>query len=104
MATIYPDEQHYCSERKSIMPKQGMKRPERTHTKPRNIEPAVPEISGKAKSGKERANPIIAGTKAPVQKVFHTEKPISKAYPEIDTDLGRDNLENDIPAADLQDL
>lgn len=25
-------------------------------------------------------------------------------YPVIDTDLGRDNIENDIPAADLQDL
>lgn len=25
-------------------------------------------------------------------------------YPVIDTDLGRDNLENDLPAADLEDL
>ena len=25
-------------------------------------------------------------------------------YPVIDTDLARDNLENDIPAADLMDL
>ena len=25
-------------------------------------------------------------------------------YPVIDTDLARDNLENDIPEADLQDL
>lgn len=32
------------------------------------------------------------------------EKPISKAYPVIDTDLGRDNIENDMPAEDLQDL
>ena len=32
------------------------------------------------------------------------EKPIAKVYPEIDTDLARDNLENDIPDADLQDL
>lgn len=31
------------------------------------------------------------------------EKPISPAYREIDTDLARDNLENDIPAADLDD-
>ena len=37
------------------------------------------------------------------QKVWH-EKPISGAYREIDTDLARDNLENDIPYADLQDL
>lgn len=37
----------------------------------------------------------------------HTEKaerPISKVYPVIDNDLARDNLENDIPAADLEDL
>ena len=32
------------------------------------------------------------------------EKPISDVYPEIDNDLARDNLENDIPAADLEDL
>jgi len=31
------------------------------------------------------------------------EKPISPAYPAIDNDLARDNLENDIPEADLQD-
>lgn len=36
---------------------------------------------------------------------FQLEKPIpAKIYPVIDTDLARDNLENDIPAADLQDL
>jgi hypothetical protein len=32
------------------------------------------------------------------------DKPISKAHKAYDTDLARDNLENDIPAADLQDL
>ena len=32
------------------------------------------------------------------------ERPISQAYPELDTDLARDNLENDLSAADLQDL
>lgn len=33
------------------------------------------------------------------------ERPIpEEIYPVIDTDLGRDNLENDIPAADLEDL
>lgn len=32
------------------------------------------------------------------------EKPISPSYPEIDNDLARDNLENDIPAADLHDI
>ena len=61
-------------------------------------------IQGKAKSGKKKANPIISGTSGAEQKVYHTEKPISKAYPVLDTDLARDNLENDIPAADLNDI
>lgn len=92
------------------MPKKGMSRPEYTHTKPKNDVPPVPEIQGKAKHSKEKANPIIAGTKPPYLKVYHSahnsleEKPISDAYPVIDNDLARDNIENDIPAADLQDL
>ena len=33
------------------------------------------------------------------------EQPVpSRIYPAIDTDLARDNLENNIPAADLEDL
>lgn len=33
------------------------------------------------------------------------DKPIPEdVYPVIDTDLARDNLENDIPVSDLQDL
>ena len=32
------------------------------------------------------------------------DKPIPKTYPVLDTDLARDNLENDLPDADLQDL
>lgn len=32
------------------------------------------------------------------------EKPIPDVYPVIDNDLARDNVENDIPAADLEDL
>ncbi len=84
------------------MAKQGMKRPEIDHDRPKN-DAFVPEIQGKAKSGKKKANPIIAGTMGAELKVWH-EKPIPKAYREIDTDLARDNLENDLPLADLQDL
>lgn len=40
------------------MAKQGMKRPEVTHVKPRNEAPPVPEIQGKAKSGKKKAGPM----------------------------------------------
>ena len=86
------------------MPKQGMARPDWTHTKPRNEVSPVPEIQGKAKSGKEKANPIITGTSGAEQKVYHTENPISKAYRVMDNDLARDNVENDIPAADLEDI
>ncbi len=91
------------------MAKQGMKRPERTHKKPQNKQPAVPEIQGKAKHGKTAVNSIIAGTAAASQKVYHTkpykhEKPISNAYKEIDTDIARDNLENDLPEAELNSL
>lgn len=32
------------------------------------------------------------------------EKPVSQVYPVLDNDLARDNIENDITAADLQDL
>lgn len=38
------------------------------------------------------------------RRAQNKEKPISKVYPEIDNDLARDNIENDITAADLNDL
>ena len=37
-------------------------------------------------------------------EVFHTERPISKAYKVLDNDLARDNVENDMPEADLRDI
>ena len=40
------------------MAKQGMKRPEVTHTQPRNDQPAVPELQGKAKKTRQKAKPI----------------------------------------------
>ena len=39
------------------------------------------------------------------KKKVELDKPIQPGiYPVIDTDLARDNIENDIPAADLEDL
>ena len=84
------------------MAKQSMKRPQ-IHKGPPKNDAFVPELQGKAKSGKKKANPIIADTMGTELKVWH-EKPFSDAYKAIDTDLARDNLENDIPMADLQDL
>lgn len=40
------------------MAKQGMKRLEITHIRPRNELPPVPELQGKAKRTKEKAKPI----------------------------------------------
>ena len=87
------------------MAKQGMKRPEIDHKK--NTVSPVPAISGKAKSGKAKANPLIAGTNG---KVYHNapnpEAKIPDAFPAIDNDLAVDNFTNDfdMTAADLQDL
>ena len=97
-----PSTMWHTSAEVMIMAKKGMTHPDVTRG-PRNETSPVPQIQGKAKSGKEKANPIIAGTTGANQKVWH-EKPISKAHGIIDTDLARDNLENDIPFADLQDL
>ena len=40
----------------------------------------------------------------PPLKANKTEAPVPDIYPVLDTDLARDNVENDISAADLQDL
>lgn len=84
------------------MAKQGMARPDWTKLHPKN-EAYVPQLQGKAKSGKKKAPPIIAETMGAQQKVWH-EKPISNAHGPLDNDLARDNLENDLPYAELQDL
>lgn len=87
------------------MAKQGMKRPEPEHRK--NTVPPVPIISGKAKSGKERANPLIAGAGGKVyHSIPHGEDKIPSVFPAIDNDLAVENFTNDfdMTAADLQDL
>ena len=85
------------------MAKKEMKRPERTHTKGRNTSAAVPELQGNQKSGQQSAKPIVAGTDAPAQKVWHTEAKENPTdqYDVFDSDLARENLENDTPEADL---
>ena len=56
------------------MAKQGMSRPDWTHTKPRNDISPVPEIQGKAKHGKKAARPVVAGTSGSGTKVWHSRK------------------------------
>ena len=81
------------------MSKKGMKRPERTHSKERNKDAAVPELDGKAKNSKKKANPVIEDSSGEY-KVWHEEKPIPSVYKDIDNDLAVENLENHIPESD----
>ena len=50
------------------------------------------------------ANPLVPNVSNPCFSSIQPEKPISRVYREIDNDLASDSLENDIPAADLEDL
>lgn len=87
------------------MAKKGMKRYEPEHKK--NTLPPVPAIGGKAKSGKVKANPLIAGTEGKVyHAVPHREDKIPPVFPAIDNDLAVENFANDfdMTAADLQDF
>ncbi len=87
------------------MAKKGMKRPEPEHEK--NTVSPVPFISGKAKSGKVNAKPLIAGAGGKVyHSVPHAEDKIPPVFPAIDNDLAVENFANDfdMTAADLQDL
>lgn len=90
------------------MAKKGMKRPDWTKS-PNNDVPPVPEIQGKAKSGNVHTHPVVTGSESPTQKVYHT-KPFSSGgitpspYDAFDSDLANENLLNDLPGADLQDL
>lgn len=86
------------------MPKKGMKRPDRTHTQPPNQQEPMPELQGKEKHTKEKAPPIISGIDGINPRVYLPERPIAADVYPIDTDLARDNLENNIPAADLSEL
>ena len=38
------------------------------------------------------------------RNAYKKERPISLVYPVIDNDLARDNIENDLTSADMQDL
>lgn len=55
----------------------------------------------KVKEG-NKVNPIQVSV--PPSKFAEKERPISSSYPVIDTDLARDNIENDLTSSDLQDL
>lgn len=75
---------------------------------PETVRRRCRRFRGRPKRPKPQPAPSSPEPPAPQQKVYHStphgDRPISAAHGIIDTDLARDNLENDIPAADLQDL
>lgn len=60
-------------------------------------------IKNRRKPGTDKTQTLTTGTAVPEQKT-RIDRPISDVYPAIDNDLARDNLENDLTEADLQDL
>ena len=86
------------------MAKNDQKRPDRKHTQQPNDAPREPEIQYETKHSRIDANTITSGDITPHRNGRDTDGPVPDVYPAIDTDLGRDNLENDLTAADKQDL
>lgn len=75
-------------------------------TKSTKDAPLVPEVQRNVESEKNKSS---EDEDLPSQRIYHNnpklqERPISSVYPVIDTDLARDNVENDLSDADLQDL
>lgn len=69
----------------------------------------IPGVRGKMNEGLEITDPVIDDVDAFSKNFYNDmlytkERPISSVYPVIDTDLARDNIENDLSSADLQDL
>ncbi len=89
-----------------VMAKQGMARPDWTK-RPRNSAAGAGD-SGEGQNYQNPSPPHHRRNLRPPAESLpqrpHSERPISPAHGIIDTDLSRDNLENDIPAADLEDL
>ena len=67
------------------MAKQGMKRFDRQH--PQEHAATVPQIQGKAKSGKEKARPMIAGVPGADGKVYHSTPHEPTLYSVIEQEL-----------------
>jgi hypothetical protein len=85
-----------------------MKKEERVEIpQPGNPRPCKTDLTASAGGFSDLSGGRVAGSpfsQASGTIRFRQEKPIPDVYPVLDTDLARDNLENDIPAADLEDL
>ncbi len=78
------------------------------HIKTQKELSSIPRINKVSKNGIVEANAGADKTLIASQNAYNSkrlkERPISLAYPMIDNDLARDNVENDLSASDIQDL
>ena len=86
------------------MTKQDTAMPDRPNVRPQSESALVPELHGQATRDGSAANSTPHNAHDPDRKVSRAERLVSKAFSLGDNDLARDNLENDLPDADLQDL
>lgn len=69
-----------------------------------NESQVTPKISGLRKVDAIDVHSEHRAAHDPNQPISRVEQLVSRAYSLGDNDLARDNLENDLPDADLQDL
>lgn len=69
-----------------------------------NESQVTPKISGLRKADAIDLHFEHRAAHDPSQPISRAEQLVSRAYSLGDNDLARDNLENDLPDADLQDL
>ena len=69
-----------------------------------NESQVTPKISGLRKVDAIEVHSKHRAAHDPNQPISRAEQLVSRAYSLGDNDLSRDNLENDLPDADLQDL
>jgi len=71
---------------------------------PENESRVIPKISGRRRADAIDVHAEHSAAHDPNQPISRAEHLVSSAYSLGDNDLARDNLENDLPDADLQDL
>ncbi|MBQ7974598.1 MAG: hypothetical protein IJ300_02795 [Clostridia bacterium] len=90
------------------MSEQSSKKIKQPKTKSTNDAPLYPEVQRNIESGNTKYKSSDEDDEDTERIYFDqpnlSERHISDIYPVIDNDLARDNIENDLSSADLQDL
>ena len=85
------------------MSKRETECPDHTHSRPEHDRQSIPEIRCKMQNSNAAGSPLFTAGRC-AGEIYRGVQPASHITPAADNDLARDNLEQDIPAADLQEL